>query len=249
MADADPYATIAAYYDLEHAGFRDDVDFYLSVLRAGPVLEVGAGTGRLTLPLVRSGLEVWGVDTSPAMLSRARDKLAGYPGGHLMCGNILDLLLDVQFAAILLPLNALWHFADVEEQVRLLRQLRSRLQVDGMLVIDVSNPFTMVDRGTHGEMRQRFRIEESGRYIAGYSAAWDDPGRQQLQLSLSYEETASDGTTLRRHARLDLRYVYRFELELLLRLTDFQLDRLYGTYDREDYGEDSPNLIAVASPA
>ncbi|HEU5367193.1 MAG TPA: class I SAM-dependent methyltransferase, partial [Ktedonobacterales bacterium] len=73
----DMYELIAPYYDLEHAGYQEDVDLYLNyALAAGPpVLELGCGTGRLLEPLARWGIEVVGVDSSPAMLALARKRL------------------------------------------------------------------------------------------------------------------------------------------------------------------------------
>lgn len=248
MPGADPYETIAAYYDLEHASLQDDVEFYLNVLHSGPVLEVGTGTGRVMLALVRSGLEVWGVDRSEAMLRVARRRLEGYPGAHLVQADARELRLNTSFAAALLPLNTLWHLTDVDAQIRALRGLRPSLIDGGMLVIDLSNPFTMVDRGGLGEVRQRFEVQDGERHITGYSAAWDDRATQLLRLSLSYEATAPNGAIFRSRAELDLRYLYRFELELLLRHCGYRLRELFGSYSYEEYSETSPNLIALASP-
>jgi len=244
----DPYQAITAYYDLEHDAYQDDVDFYLNLLQRGPILEVGAGTGRVMLPLARSGLEVWGVDPSEAMLQRARNRLAGQQRAHLVCRSARDLRLDVRFAAVLLSLNALWHLPDIDAQVDTLNSLRAHLLQDGMLIVDVSNPYTMLDRGARGETRRRFAAAAEGKHVEGFSAAWDDPGRQRLLLSLMYDETAADGVLRRTRTQLDLRYVYRYELELLLRLTRFRIHSLYGSYDLEEYGETSPNIIVVASP-
>ena len=52
---------------------RNDVAFYVDCARryGGPVLELGAGNGRVAIALARAGLEVVGVDAMPAMLTRA----------------------------------------------------------------------------------------------------------------------------------------------------------------------------------
>ena len=46
-----------AFYDWAHASFTDDVEFYLEELKdvKGPVLELGCGTGRVTIPLAKQG--------------------------------------------------------------------------------------------------------------------------------------------------------------------------------------------------
>src|SRR3569623_557391 len=67
----------AALYDREYRGRRADVAFYrrLAWMRGGPILDLGCGTGRLLIPLLRDGHRVVGVDLSPSMLSRASARM------------------------------------------------------------------------------------------------------------------------------------------------------------------------------
>jgi SAM-dependent methyltransferase len=67
----------ATYYDLLSRGVPGDVELYVDEARraAGPVLELGCGTARVTLAFAEAGLSVVGVDLSEAMLSIARQKL------------------------------------------------------------------------------------------------------------------------------------------------------------------------------
>src|SRR5262245_28533501 len=73
----DPFQD-AVLYDWEYRRRRDDVRFYgtLADERGGPILDLGCGTGRLMLPLLRAGHVVVGVDRAPAMLARAAARLA-----------------------------------------------------------------------------------------------------------------------------------------------------------------------------
>lgn len=68
-------------YDLENPDFEPEGPFYLSIARetGGPVLELGCGTGRYTIPLARAGLAVTGLDRTPAMLDEARAKAGDLP--------------------------------------------------------------------------------------------------------------------------------------------------------------------------
>ena len=69
----------AAFYDWENAQTvqRRDVQFWqrLAGVADGPVLELGCGTGRITLPVARDGVHVIGIDRSGPMLERAAAKL------------------------------------------------------------------------------------------------------------------------------------------------------------------------------
>lgn len=242
----DLYQDIADFYDLEHEDFLEDLDFYLNMISEGPVLEIGTGTGRLLQPLAKAGLEVWGIDPSAAMLERARRRLGGHPNAHLIQSGAIELELSTQFRTALFPLNTLWHFPNTEAQRRALDAVRRHLAPRGKLILDLSNPLTMADRGAAGEIRQRFERTEENKHVTGFSCAWDDEAEQRLSLSLIYDELQRDGQIRRSRARLELRYIYRFELELLLRLSRFELLDLYGWYDLRPYSADSPNLLASA---
>jgi len=71
----------AEYYDLAYRQVTDDINYYLETAwnQGGPVLELGCGTGRITLQLARAGLTVTGIDISTEMLDQARRKLAREP--------------------------------------------------------------------------------------------------------------------------------------------------------------------------
>ena len=69
----------AAFYDWENARTlgRRDVPFWrnLAIHAGGPVLELGCGTGRISLPIARAGVPLVGIDRSEAMLTRARARV------------------------------------------------------------------------------------------------------------------------------------------------------------------------------
>ena len=72
------YEHIARFYDLSHDRLVDDIPFLLrqAAEAGGPVLEIGCGSGRLLVPLIRAGFDVTGIDSSPEMLARAELRLA-----------------------------------------------------------------------------------------------------------------------------------------------------------------------------
>ncbi len=244
----DPYATIAAYYDLEHAESLDDIQLYLNLVVSGPVLELGAGTGRITEALVRAGHEVWAVDRSAAMLQRAAERLKELPGAHLVeagTGGLADGEVPSHFRVAVLSLNFLWHLPSWEMQLAALREVHQHVVHSALVMVDLTNPLSMADRGADGEMRERFAIGYKSGTLMGSSVAWDDAAEQRLLLKLIYDEVAQDGLVHRSAANLDLKYIYRAELEIMLQTAGFQMEFLYGSYDLDPYQSDSPNLIAV----
>src|SRR5829696_7577510 len=147
----DPYAELPELYDLEHAGFSEDVDLYLRLAEVvgDPVLELGCGTGRVLAPLAAAGNRITGVDRSRPMLDRARSALGEQENAadlsrrvRLAEGSMTEAerAPDGPFGLVIFSLNGLMHLADVAEQRAALASARRALDPRGMLVIDALNP-------------------------------------------------------------------------------------------------------------
>ena len=136
---ADPFAQVARFYDLDLEGFDDDVALYLELAAGLDVLELGCGTGRVAVPLAEAGLRVTGVDLSPAMLARARERAEGLPL-WLVEGDIRTLDLGERFGAVLLPLGGLQHMTTTREVVAALETVARHLALDGQAVVDIEAP-------------------------------------------------------------------------------------------------------------
>src|SRR5436309_12654126 len=103
----------APFYDWENARTlgRRDVAFWTRVARQarGRVLELGCGTGRVTLPLARAGVDLVGIDRSAPMLARLRRAAARRRRGpRLVRGDIRALPFPARsFAMVLAPYGVL----------------------------------------------------------------------------------------------------------------------------------------------
>ena len=73
------YDQWADVYDDVYAYLTEDKDFYLQWAKTsvGPVLELGCGTGRITIPVALNGVDIVGIDISPKMIEVAKSKLKG----------------------------------------------------------------------------------------------------------------------------------------------------------------------------
>jgi SAM-dependent methyltransferase len=111
--------------------------------RGGRVLELGAGSGRLAVPLAARGLEVWAVDASAAMIERLRAK-AGAERVHAVVDDMASLsapgLGDGGFGVVLCAFNTLFNITDTAGQRRCLARARDLLALDGRVVIEAFVP-------------------------------------------------------------------------------------------------------------
>ena len=133
------------YDDLWGAVDPDMIPLLSDMDRAGRVLELGVGTGRVALPLAATGLEVYGMDVSEAMVARLRAK----PGGSdlpVVIGDFADVAVDGTFSLIFASFNTLFLMLTQEDQVRCIRNVAQHLTEDGVFVIEafVPNPTRFV---------------------------------------------------------------------------------------------------------
>jgi putative AdoMet-dependent methyltransferase len=120
-----------------HEGYDRVLDRVVDAAGARPgmrVLDLGIGTGNLSVAFVALGCEVWGVDFSPLMLARARDKL---PQVHLVQVDLLAEwpdALDRRYERIVS--TYVFHEFDLATKVRMLDRLaHCYLAAQGRIVI------------------------------------------------------------------------------------------------------------------
>jgi SAM-dependent methyltransferase len=130
------------YADVSDAeGTVERVAALAAAAGGGPVLELGAGSGRLALPLAERGLETWAVDASPAMVSR----LLAKPGGervHAVVADMAELDLDgpPPFAVVLCAFNTFFNLTSGGAQRRCLARVAGLLAPAGRLVVEAFVP-------------------------------------------------------------------------------------------------------------
>jgi SAM-dependent methyltransferase len=129
---------IAPVFDLVNND-PDEVKKIVTFLRdlagEGPALEPGIGTGRIAIPLAEAGVAVYGIEISPAMVDRLRDKLSGEPV-IVEIGDMITTTFDRQFQLIYLAQGTFGTLMTAENQQRYLEAARRQLLPGGKLVIE-----------------------------------------------------------------------------------------------------------------
>lgn len=250
----EPYAEIAELYDLEHAGYADDLDLYLNLALAtgDPVLELGCGSGRVLVPLAEAGHRVTGLDRSSAMLACARAAAATAGVGDrvtLVEGSMREAAEAAggPFGLAIVALNGLLHLPTLEEQRAVLIAARQALDPRGQLVLDVFNPtpetLRSFDRAVTHEGSWR---DAAGLRVDKFSSRHVSPANQLIDTQLWYDRTGADGIVRRTATAYPMRYLHPAELELLLELAGFVEWQVYGSYDLDPFGDAADRLIVTA---
>jgi len=249
-----PYSTLARYYDLENAGFTEDLPFWqeLADEYGGPVLELGCGTGRVLLNLARRGHATTGVDNSPEMLALLEEKirrgeqlLAPTNAPIILHADMTDFAVERQHALALMPFNAFMHLLTPEAQTAALTCIRRHLQPGAALALDMPNPGEAYAAQEQGLTLER-TFKDGENTVQQFSSVVVDRAAQLARITWLYDSVAPDGTVRRTTVPLTLRYTFPGEMRLLLEKCGLALAHLYGDYDRSPLTDGSPRMIVVA---
>jgi SAM-dependent methyltransferase len=183
----DPYAD-AALYDLEYADYTEDIPFYVERAAAarGAVLELGCGTGRLTLPMARAGARVIGTDRAGAMIERLRRTLSAEPPEVrdrvtlLQADYLAPLPLTEPVGLVVWPFNALHHCPDVDAIHAVLTGVRRACAPGARLALDCYLPAPgLLGRDPEGRHEPRtFHHPETGELLQSWEQdQWDEARR------------------------------------------------------------------------
>jgi SAM-dependent methyltransferase len=241
------YEKLARFYDLDHSHLTADLIFYLHIARqaSGPVLEVGCGSGRVLLPLVEAGIEVTGIDTSAAMLALTRRKVGDR--ATLIEGDMRTVTLPGRYALIIISINTFMHLQTTADQLAALTNLARHLTPDGQLIIDLpaGDELAHQDPNARLTLDKTFLDAATGRQVLKLTASHVDWVRQRQEITYIYDELLESGIR-RTVVPMTLRYVFRYELMLLLEKAGYDLVALYGDYDMSPYDDGGTRMIAVA---
>jgi SAM-dependent methyltransferase len=247
---ADPYPDFAArFYDLVYAQVRDGVDneYYLRQMAAaaGPVLELGVGSGRLFAEARRRGADTWGIDVSPAMIERCRAKLAPEDRGRVHVEDAVRMRLERRFALIVAPFRVLSHVATVEDQLRLLDVVHDHLQPGGRFVFDLYVPNLRLLLEGLEELCDFDGEHAPGRRLRRYvSSAPADLAQQRnrVRMRFVWDEEAGER---RETWELEMRFFFRYEIEHLVARSRLRLAALHGDFAEGAIGPGSRDYVVV----
>jgi len=238
-------------YDQRLGGSIADVNFYVRKATeiGGPVLELFCGTGRITIPIAKSGLDVTGVDLAESMLERARRKAAAEGVSvQWIHGDATSLDLGRKFRLILAPFNSLQLLHHEGQINSFLRTARAHLQEDGVLIFDVLNPNLdelapkLANRVSGGEYRDPHTDEL---VTVEWGSDYDDSN--QLNHATCYLSTSSRPNFATDH--LTMRCYYPEELNLILRAAGFSVAEKLGEFDGRPFSRGCASQIVSARPA
>lgn len=246
LAGTQAHYVDAPLYDLEYSDRKADVQWYRAValhpdlLEQGPatrrLLELGAGTGRISIPLARDGHTVLALDQMAPMLRELKNKLAQEKqlqgSVEPIQGDLLDLPFpDQDLELVIAPFNVLMHLYDRRALKASFDEVYRVLQPGGIYALDVLLPDLdwLTWDPTVRHALTRFKDPSTQESLFYSTNHIYDPSTQVCHIKLYYDRPASPrsrslrGSTLLRTVELAHRQIFPEELRLLADQSGFEI--------------------------
>jgi SAM-dependent methyltransferase len=228
----------ADVYDEWYQGVSDidtTVADLVELAGAGPVLELGIGTGRLAVPLAERAphLTVVGVDSSPEMLERLRSRDAS--GVTASVGDMVDDLPAGPFSLVFVAYNTIFNLPTAERQAACFDAVAQRLAAGGRFVVEAFVPDDPPRDGDAIEVRTL----TADRVVLSISR---HDARSQRADGQFVELTEAGGVRLRPWS---VRYSPPDELDRMASRAGLTVEHRWERFGRTSFDADSPRHVTV----
>lgn len=242
----------AKFYDLSPTT-PDDIGFYRSRVPVGgaETLELGCGTGRVSVSLALKSSRFLGIDSSPAMADRCRRRLeeAGLDPtiSVVEIADIASLSGENSFDFIVAPFRVMQNLETDEQVQGLLTSIRRNLKPDGRAILNVFNPSAVPDEmvATASQSAESLSWEvetETGRVMC-YVRIRDAQLEPLIMYpDLIYRRVVDEEVVEEVILSIAMRCYYPNEFRKLIEEAGFSILESWGGYAGEPYGE-GPELV------
>jgi SAM-dependent methyltransferase len=244
----------AEWYDVEFGAYVGERTFYERLVQwhqrpGGVVVELGAGTGRLTLPIARTGVSVHAVEPADSMRLRLVDKVArgGVPGVVVEKARAHDFEgpPHARTDVVMFAFNGVLHLDSRAQLHASFAHIHEKLDDDGRFAFDTTGPYwdRMRSHTTSWTMFNELVHPTTGKRIAVHDRHTYDPRTRAAEIDVRFHEVgASHGVQLR------LQQTAWTWQELLgaLDATGFVVDQIFGDVDFKSFHEGSPRMLVSA---
>lgn len=236
--DSESLYSDGRYYDLENVSLVADIGFYLELagVAQGPVLEVACGTGRITLPLARMGINITGLDVSDGMLKQAKSKA---DSENLKIAWIKadcrNFDLNKKFKLIYIPFNSMQHLHDTNSIESFLNCVKRHLDSDGIFALDVFNPSLQILTRSNEKRFPVFKHPNPDNFNEEVVVEETNVYDRKTQINhIKWYFSIGDKKDAQVH-ELNMRCYFPQELDILLKYNGFEILNKYGDWTKKEF--------------
>ncbi|MER5493506.1 class I SAM-dependent methyltransferase [Streptomyces sp. NPDC002490] len=199
------------------------------------VLDLCCGPGVFTVPLARRGHQVTGVDRSPALLERARERSAGEGvAARYVRSDVLEYSAPGEFDVVLNLFTSFGYFEDPEDNARVLRTMHASLTPGGTLLLDLAGKELLARRVTPPKV-----VRQGEDLMVQTDTVLDDWARLRSDWVLVRGERVTRAALVW--------FVYSaVELRAMVAEAGFEGIEVFGGFDARPYDENAERLVLRA---
>ena len=216
-------------------------------MTGSPILDITAGTGRVTIPLARDGHEIVALDNSPSMLAVAREKLKMESSEiakriSILEGDMTDFEFNRRFRLIIIP-SSFGHALTTEAQLSTLTCINKHLDDSGIFILDL---FPGASQHEHATFVNGPLPLSNDRTVERHGEINSDLINQIMRVDLRYiirnqDEEIIDQIQVVSSAAI----IFNREMDLLLRMTGFEVLDELGTFEGDPYTSESGRRLLI----
>jgi SAM-dependent methyltransferase len=239
-------------YDLVLGNIDYGFDFYFKLAKAarGPVLDIACGTGRILIPCMQAGVDIDGLDLHAGMLNRLRDKATALGlQPRLFQADMASFRLPRRYSLIMIPFNAFVHCLTTDDQIAALVCCREHLEPGGMLALDTFFPAAVLITLPNDirDLELETTHPETGLPIRMFDTRSFDRVNQLQHSRNEVEMLDAAGHVATVHcSQTTIRWIYKTEMELLLRAAQFDRWQIAGDFDDRPLVNETDAMIVKA---
>jgi SAM-dependent methyltransferase len=139
-------AAPVTWHDVENGAYEADLPLWRELADAadGPILDLGAGTGRVAAELAARGHELVALDTDPELLAALRERA---PGVVTIQADVRDFALERRFALAIAPMQLVQILGGHDGRIAMLRCVHAHLNPGAAFAAALAEPRAALSEG------------------------------------------------------------------------------------------------------
>ncbi len=226
---------------------KDDIQFWQHIITANKtqtVLELCCGTGRIGLPLIESGINYYGIDSSSSFINYFHNQISRqkYDISQIVCDDIRNFNLNQSFDLIFIGFNSLAHLSTNQDLLDALKSIKLHMHSKTIFAIDIFVPdvsflyrdnqeqYNIMDF-IHSKTNEKLSILESIDY---------NPSTEINRINWDFIDQAN---ITKLNYSFDMRMWFPDTLNRILVDCNYNIKNFYGDYDCNNFNEESEKQI------
>lgn len=236
-------------YDLLYEEVTEDIYMYLELLKDKTnILEFGAGTGRVTIPLAKDGHFIDAVDLSSEMLKTLKVKIQNdeFLKKHInpILGNMCEYVSQKKYDVILIPLTSFNYLLTEQEQEQCLVSVKNNLLDKGFAIIELlsKNTFSDTNKTEKFTFIKRINVDDDSYYDYYRNTMLDLENRKIYQRRL-FKYYMNNQFISEEELEWNNRFVTIEDFTILANKVGLEIEQIYGNCKLDTYNQNSEDVF------